>query len=52
MREYVARLIRCGVTRETAVIICRYYKRRGMMRELAKYVEDVERETYGRVDDV
>lgn len=50
MRDFVARLIDCGMTRDTALVICRYYRRRGLMSELAQYVCDVERETNGRVD--
>lgn len=44
MQEYVARLIRCGFTRDTAVTICRYFRREKTLHDLAQYVDEVERE--------
>lgn len=42
MRRYIARLVRCGIPRLTAICICRYYKRQGRMDLLKRYVEAVE----------
>ena len=44
MQDYIARLIDCGVPRLTAVFLCRYYKKRGKIKELERYVEAVEKE--------
>lgn len=44
MREYIARLIDTGMNRETALMIVRYYRRRGLLTELARYVSEVEEE--------
>ena len=44
MREYIARLIDAGMNRETAVAVCRYFRRRGLMDDLARYVSEVEEE--------
>lgn len=52
MQKYIARLIDCGFSRQTAVCICRYFRRLGRMRELAEYVHDVEEETNGSLEDV
>ena len=52
MKDYVTRLIDCGVPRLTAVFICRYYLRNGNKRELERYVEAVESETRVYVDDM
>ena len=52
MKDYVTRLIDCGMPRLTAVFICRHYLRLGRKRELEKYVESVEAETRVYVDDV
>ena len=52
MQEYVARLIRCGFTRDTALTICRYFRREKTLHELAQYVDEVEAENgkVGRVE--
>lgn len=47
MREYVARLIACGIPRQVAVCVCADFKRRGKMAELARYVDAVEEECHG-----
>ena len=52
MQEYVSRLIDCGMPRCTAVYICNRYRRLGQLRELAQYVDDVERETNVTLADV
>ena len=44
MQEYVARLIRCGFTRDTALTICRYFRREKTLHDLAQYVDEVEKE--------
>lgn len=52
MQEYVARLIGCGVPRCTAVFICNRYKRMNQLTELARYVDEVERENNAALEDV
>ena len=52
MRDYVARLIASGMTRETALAICRYFRRRGRLADLARYVTEVEEECRGEMDPV
>lgn len=52
MQEFVARLIKCGVPRCTAVFICTRYRKMNKMDELAQYVDDVERETDVALEDV
>lgn len=44
MRDYIARLIKTGMNRETALAIARYYARRGLLSDLARYVSEVEEE--------
>lgn len=44
MREYIARLIDTGMNRETALMIVRYFRRRGLLSDLAQYVSEVEEE--------
>lgn len=46
MRDYIARLIKCGIPRVTAVCICNYFKKRHQLVELAHYVDAVESECY------
>lgn len=47
MHEFIARLIDCGMPRKVAACVCMDFHRRGKLDELARYVETVERETYG-----
>lgn len=49
MREYIARLIDAGMPRQVAVCVCNDFKRRGMMRDLALYVDAVEAECVGEL---
>lgn len=51
MREYVARLIDCGIPRQVAVCVCNDFKRRGKLSQLNHYVKEVEIEC-GVIDDV
>ena len=51
MREYIARLIRCGMPREVAVCVCRQFFRRKEYKELDYYVDAVEKENKQREDD-
>ena len=44
MREYIMRLINCGVPRETALAICRIIRREKGIDYLGRYVSDVEDE--------
>ena len=48
MREYIARLIRCGMPREVAVCVCKQYFLRKQFYELDQYVYSVEQETKER----
>lgn len=52
MRDYIARLIDTGMNRETALMIVRYYRRRGLLDDLARYVSEVEEECRGTMDQV
>lgn len=52
MQEYVARLIKCGVPRCTAVYICSRYRRLNQMVELSRYVDDVEKEANAALEGV
>ena len=47
MHEFIARLIDCGVPRKVATCVCAGFQRRGKLLELARYVEEVEKETNG-----
>jgi len=38
MDDYVARLVRCGLSRRTAICICNHFKRRNKLPFLARYV--------------
>jgi len=44
MRELIARLIDCGMTREVALHMYGVFKRRGQLDDFEKYVESVEEE--------
>ena len=44
MHRYVARLIDCGFSRDTAVFICRGYVRRNDWHGLELYIEAIEAE--------
>lgn len=46
MREMMARMIRCGVPRDVARCVCKYYRHRHDMHGLELYVEAVEEESY------
>lgn len=50
MREFVARLIKCGIPRMTALCICNYFKRRHQIDELKHYIDAVERECNDDLD--
>lgn len=52
MNHLIARLINCGIPRETAVWICRYFSRNATIRAFERYVEDVEDECRECVDAV
>ena len=52
MHDYISRLIDTGMNRETAVAICRYYRRRGLLSDLAQYVSEVEEECRVKMDGV
>ena len=52
MSAYIARMIDCGMTRETAVAICRYYIRHGSVSDLADYVSELEEEAHVEMDTV
>lgn len=51
MREYIARLIRCGIPREIAVCVCQSYGKRKDWYGLEQYIYSVEQETKEREDD-
>lgn len=44
MHRYIARLIDCGFSRDTAVFICRGYARRGDFHGLELFIEEIEAE--------
>lgn len=50
MNVFIARMIDCGLSRETALAVCRYYMRYKTISDLADYVTDLEAETYGCVE--
>jgi hypothetical protein len=50
VRDFVARLIKCGIPRMTAVCICNYFKRRHQIDELKHYIDAVERECNDDLD--
>ena len=50
MQEFVARLIRCGIPRVTAVCICNHFKRENKLADLALYVDAVEAECREQLD--
>ena len=52
VQELMARLIRCGIPRKTALTICLYFRRKEGIKTLRKYVEEVERECNGTLDEV
>lgn len=52
MREYIARLIRAGIPRATAVSVCRQIKRQYGEISLAQYVDAVEEECNGTIADI
>ena len=52
MHDFISRLIDCGLPRKVAACVCMDFQRRGKMAELARYVETVERETYGDMEAV
>lgn len=52
MNIYIARLINCGVPRTTAVWIVNHYRRNATLRDLERYIEDVEDECRERLDAV
>ena len=51
MREYVARLIKCGMPRDIALCVCRSFVKKGDWRGLHQYVYEVEEEVKEREDD-
>ena len=50
MRELVARLIDCGMTRDVAVCMMRQY--RGRQRDFELYVESVEESSRGQMEEL
>ena len=44
MNRYIARLIDCGFTRDTAIFICRGYIRRGDFVGLELFIDEIEAE--------
>lgn len=52
MNVFIARMIDCGLSRETALAVCRYYMRYKTITDLAEYVTALEAETYGRMEAV
>ena len=50
MRDYIARLVKCGMPRDIAVCICRSYARKGDWHGLYQYVYSVEEEVKERDD--
>ena len=51
MREWIARILRCGMPRDVAVCICGQYAKRKDWLGLENYVYSVEEETRERDDD-
>lgn len=52
MHDFIKRLIDCGFQRDTAVFICRYLKQHSGMDALSCYVDEVEKEYYGDLEEV
>lgn len=52
MQELIARLIRCGVPRITALFLCNHYLKQKKPKEFERYVEAVEEECRGCLEDV
>ena len=52
MHDYISRLIDCGMPRKVAAFVCSDFQRRGKLVELARYVDEVEKETNGEVANV
>ena len=52
MKVFVARMIDCGLTRDTALAICRYYLRNKKLADLCEYVTALEAETHGHLEAV
>lgn len=52
MNDYIARLIDCGIPRDTAVCICHTFKRDHGLDALACYVDAVEQECHGDLEEV
>ena len=50
MRELIARLMRCGMTRDVAVCMMRKYK--GRPREFELYVESVEESNREQMEEI
>ena len=50
MNVFIARMIDCGLSRETALAVCRYYMRNKTIADLAEYVTALEAETHVKVD--
>ena len=48
MREYIVRLIKCGMPREIALCVCRSFAKRRDWYGLEQYVYSVEQETKER----
>ena len=51
MRDYIARLIRCGMPRDIAVCICRSYAKNNDWKGLYDYVYSVEMEVKEREEE-
>lgn len=52
VNDYIARLIDCGIPRDTAVCICHTFKRDHGLDALACYVDAVEQECHGDLEEV
>ena len=52
MNVFIARMIDCGLSRETALAVCRYYMRYKTIPDLADYVTALEAETHGHLEAV
>lgn len=51
MKDYVARLVKCGMPRDIALCICRNYSKKNDWYGLEQYVYSVEMETKERDDE-
>lgn len=52
MNKLIARLIDCGMPRDVALAVYHSFRRNGNLFEFERYVEGVEEETRGQMEDV